>query len=121
MRIQVVTFGYLHGAAPEASITVDLRGRLYNPFKDPASRELTGLDKVIYDRVLSTDGAMCLTSGLEQVVRVLALSDKDVTLAVGCAGGRHRSVTIGRKVVEYLDDYEVTLVHRDVDKPVYKH
>lgn len=126
MKIKIITFGYLWGAAPEATLTVDLRGRLVNPYKDTAMRELTGYDSVIYHRVMDTPGALTLADGLYAAVTALALSGKDVTLAVGCSGGRHRSVAVARAVAHRLrtqvgSPYEVELVDRDIPKGVFVH
>jgi UPF0042 nucleotide-binding protein len=123
-KVTIITFGYLWADAPEAAITVDLRGQLFNPFKDPAHRERTGLEQDVYERVMSSDGAEMTADGLAFAVAGLTAGTKDITLAVGCAGGRHRSVSIGRKVTKILISLglagvAIELVHRDVDKPVW--
>lgn len=123
-KITIITYGALWDAAPAATLTVDLRGQLFNPFKDPAHRSKTALDSDVFNRVMNTPGARTLASGLGMAVLALANSGKDITLAVGCAGGRHRSVAIARAVFASLksthgDKFEIELVHRDVRKPVW--
>lgn len=125
-RIRITTFGVLHGAAPEGdALTVDLRPALRNPHDDPAMRELTGLDKRVREHVLATPGARKLIS--QAACRVVALDhglvgprDKDVLMHVFCQGGRHRSVAIAEAIAVELRavDYDVEVVHRDINKPV---
>ena len=126
--IEITTYGVLHGEPPaarynRAPIEIDLTTALRNPHHDPAMRELTGLDQVVYQHVMDTEGAREL---LEDALDRIALASQQtsplepVEVHVYCKGGRHRSVSIGRSLAETLTSWhcQVTLTHRDVAKPV---
>lgn len=113
--ITVMSFGYGHAPAPEADLTVDLRNALYNPHHDPRMRELTGLDPEVREHVLATPGAHELIARLAEQVRELARQKRQVTVAIGCSGGRHRSVVVAEEVAAAVG---AAAAHRDVTKPV---
>lgn len=123
-RVVVVSFGFLHGAAPVADITVDVRVHLRDPHVDPGMRRLTGRDAVVRARVLATPGAAGLIAGV--VVTAVAFlpaawaAGRVVRVAIGCAGGRHRSVVIADAVAERLTaaGWDAVTGHRDIGKPV---
>ncbi len=119
MTVQLVSFGYGHGAPPAAHITVDVRTHFRDPQFDPAQRELTGADKVVRDAVLAMPGARTLVTGIVVVARgyLRAPASLPVTVAIGCAGGRHRSVVIADEVARLLGPAAV-LEHRDIGLPV---
>lgn len=121
MTVHVVSFGYGHGPVPDADLVVDLRALLRNPFHDPALKHRTGLDRAVYDHVMATPGAQRLAVNAVATARSLAEdTGREVTLAWGCVGGRHRSVGLARAAAKLLNDcgVEVTLEHRDVDQPL---
>jgi RNase adaptor protein for sRNA GlmZ degradation len=115
--IRIVSFGYGHGAPPAADITYDLRAVLHNPHHDPAMRDLTGLDDVVYDHVMTTPGARQLAVNATRTARRLA-ADTGTDLVIGwaCTGGRHRSVALARRMQDLLQGMgiPVTVEHRDV-------
>jgi RNase adaptor protein for sRNA GlmZ degradation len=118
----ITSFGYRHGAAPDAELTFDVRTRLRDPHVDPALRELTGEDEAVADAVIRTPGAGPLIGAIVAAVRA-CLQDPGagpVTVAVGCQGGRHRSAVIAIKVADRLAwaGVPVRLVHRDLRRPV---
>lgn len=122
MTLSVVSFGYGHGAPPSAHLTVDVRELFRDPHIDPVMRELTGRDEAVIDRVLSQPGAGRFVRDLADVVSGLSIVG-DVFLAVGCVGGRHRSVVIADAVAARLVTHgyrRAAVVHRDVDKPVLR-
>jgi UPF0042 nucleotide-binding protein len=120
----VTSFGYLHGDPPEADITVDVRRHLRDPHVDPAFRELTGLDSRVIERVLDTPGALGLVNGL--LIAIYALypmalqRDTPLKVAIGCAGGRHRSVVLADHLARSVCATWrlAAATHRDLDKPV---
>jgi len=122
--IQITSFGYLHGQAPAAHITVDLRQHFYfrDPHLDPALRAKTGTDPQVMDAVLSTDGIGALIDGLVACVRAYwdgpSAASRTITVAVGCAGGKHSAVA--HKLVRLLlaDGFHVEAVDRDSHRPV---
>ncbi|MFI6513628.1 ATPase [Streptosporangium sp. NPDC050855] len=121
VTVTVISFGYGHGPAPEAELTIDARRYLRNPHDDPAMRYLTGLDPAVHQHVMNTPGAQESVYGaVDFALNVLAATvGQPVTIAVGCAGGRHRSVVLAREIAAELQNYgDVRLTHRDVERPV---
>lgn len=120
-RVEVTSFGYLHGDPPPGHITVDVRDLLRNPHVDPGMRELTGFDKPVRDLVVSTPGAHQLVGDLTTVVCGLAALGRGVVrVGFGCAGGRHRSVVLARELTHTLAvlGVGVSVTHRDAHRPV---
>ncbi|MEV0187517.1 RNase adapter RapZ [Kitasatospora purpeofusca] len=120
--INVISFGYLHGAPPEAHLTLDLRGHFRDPHVDPALRELSAADLPVRRAVMGTPG-------IREAITAAALlaeafdhgpSPAPLTVAVGCAGGRHRAATVAAVLAERLRKTvgPVDLIHRDLGKPV---
>lgn len=135
--VRVISFGYGHTGAldddgstvlepPTAEITLDLRRCLYNPHRDPAMRYLTGLDDVVHAHVQNTPGAQLLAHNTAMAAHTLMDQARPATLTVatGCAGGRHRAVSTARTVHALLSElartggYRTELVHRDVHRDV---
>lgn len=121
--VTVTSFGYGHPGQdpPEVDITLDARRLFRNPHADPAMRERTGLDGDVFAHVLQTPGVEAVIRRTAQLAAELTdATDGPVTIAVGCVGGRHRSVAIADALAYELDDagVAVTLTHRDIDKPV---
>lgn len=120
--VQITSFGYLHDAPPAAHITLDLRAHFRDPHINPALRELTAHDQVVVDTVLGTPGVgILLDATLAAVLGYLAgPSGSTVTVATGCAGGRHRAAAVAAELARRLQAAGLTtqLTHRDIDKPV---
>lgn len=121
--VRVVTFGYLHGAAPDATVTLDLRSTFHDPHGSAHLRELPGTDPAVRAHVLFMSGA----SALVDSTATLALTwlytpgPGNVTVAVGCFGGKHRAVTIGTEIAHAIGEHSpVELTHRDIRKDVVK-
>lgn len=122
----VTSFGYLHPDGPElAQLTLDVRFLLRNPHVDPLMRDLTGFDLRVREHVMATPGVCAVLSGILSAALALhSLTDsrgEQTTVAIGCAGGRHRSVVLADRVGQTLADAmgrPVTVVHRDVARPV---
>ncbi|MEV3927056.1 RapZ C-terminal domain-containing protein [Actinomadura coerulea] len=122
-EIAITTFGYLHDAPPSAHITLDLRTHFRDPHVDPALRSLTAHDAAVRDAVHTTPGIPAVIDAAAAAVRAYLAgpSDGPVTVAVGCAGGRHRAASVGIALADALTDttgQPVTLVHRDLGRPV---
>jgi RNase adaptor protein for sRNA GlmZ degradation len=92
--ISIVSFGYLHGAPPRAHITLDVRIHFRDPHVNPALRHLTADDPEVRETVLNTPGIRALiTATTAQVAAFRAgPTPGPLIVAVGCAGGRHRTV-----------------------------
>ena len=122
LHATVMSFGYKYGLPVDADIVVDCR-LLPNPHWVPELRPLTGLDERVRDYVFAQDGARefvdAYASLLQRYEQGYAREGKHyATLAVGCTGGKHRSVAIASELAARLraDGVDVTLVHRDVGR-----
>ena len=122
LRASVVSFGYKHGLPVDADLVVDCRF-LPNPHWDTELRPFSGRDEVIRDFVLRQAGAQ---EFLEAYTGILGLliegflreGKRYLTLAVGCTGGRHRSVVIADELAGRLEaaGADVRVTHRDVGR-----
>lgn len=121
-KLAITSFGYGHGVPPQAQITIDLRDWFRDPHISPELRELTGLDEAVIEKVLNTENVMIFLLGVEKAVYAVLSTGRDVTVAVGCVGGRHRSVVIANTLAEFLSQqrWEVEVSHRDIGRPVIK-
>jgi UPF0042 nucleotide-binding protein len=118
----VLSFGFKYGVPVDADMVADARF-LPNPFWDEELRPLTGQDPRVADDVLGRPGAREFVDTYEQLVRIvsegyLREGKRYVTVAVGCTGGKHRSVAIAEALVARLalDGVEATVVHRDLGR-----
>jgi len=128
VRVIVASFGFLHGPPPEGQhLVVDVRTILCDPHVDPRMRELTGLNLIVRRHVLNTPGASTLVANLVPVVLGIAAiistpsPQWEVTkIAIGCAGGRHRSVVLANELTQRLIDGGIgaEVSHRDIQQPV---
>ena len=121
--VSITTFGYLHGGAPSAHLTLDLREHFRDPHDNPALRILTAEHEVVRAVVLLTPGIRALIDSTAAAILAYLAgpSGGPVTVAVGCAGGRHRAATVGMELAQVLTDQfsvHVDLTHRDLDKDV---
>ena len=119
MSINVVSFGFKYGLPQEADIVFDVRC-LPNPFYVPELKHKTGLDQDVVDFVMSHPEAQELLKRYENFLQyALPLYVKEgksqLTIAVGCTGGKHRSITFARKIGEYCTKlgYQPSVQHRD--------
>ena len=119
MRLTVMSFGFKFGVPPEADLVLDVRC-LPNPFYVPELKHKTGLDQEVVDFVMGHPEAQELLKRYESFLQyALPLYVKEgksqLTIAVGCTGGKHRSITFARKIAEYCDalGYRPGVQHRD--------
>ena len=122
MRLTVMSFGFKFGIPPEADLVLDVRC-LPNPFYVPELKHKTGLDQDVVDFVMSHPEAQELLKRYENFLQyALPLYVKEgksqLTIAVGCTGGKHRSITFARKIAEYCTQlgYEPGVQHRDAKR-----
>ena len=122
MRLAVTSFGFKHGAPRDADLVLDCRF-LPNPHWVDELRPLSGLDVPVREHVLDSDLAQGFLSRLEDLLDLLLPAfvgegRSYLTLAFGCTGGRHRSVTIAEAVAGYLRErgQDPLVTHRDVDR-----
>jgi RNase adaptor protein for sRNA GlmZ degradation len=123
LTVQIITFGYKTGSLPNANMMFDVRF-LQNPFWIEELRDRTGLEKPVQDYVLSQPLAQEFVSAcialLERLLPKLAEQGTDnFTVAFGCTGGQHRSVSIaesiGKSLRESNPDYIIRISHRELD------
>lgn len=122
MKLSVLSFGYKYGIPLDADIVMDVRF-LPNPYYVPALRHKTGLDAPV-GRYLSDKPGFrnFIKSYTEQIISLLPLYIKEgksyLTIAIGCTGGRHRSVYIAREIAKKLaaGGFSVSEYHRDIRK-----
>ncbi|WP_375482751.1 RNase adapter RapZ [uncultured Jatrophihabitans sp.] len=122
LRATVLSFGYKYGLPVDADLVVDVRF-LPNPHWIPELRPLTGKDPEIRDYVLSQEGALEFLDRYTEILRIIGAgysreNKRYLTLAVGCTGGKHRSVAISRELADRLRKMgvEATVVHRDLGR-----
>jgi RNase adapter protein RapZ len=121
--VTVVSFGYKHGLPPDADLVVDMRF-LPNPHWIPELREHDGREAVVSDYVLSQEGAEEFLERYLDLLRLVGAGyrregKRYLTVAVGCTGGKHRSVAIAEELARRMagqDDVQVTVSHRDVGR-----
>lgn len=91
--VEIVSFGYLHDEPPAAHLTVDLRHHFRDPDVSPELRYMTADDEPVRTAVLSTPGVAALVLATAAAVDAFTSgpSAGTVTVADGCAGGRHRA------------------------------
>ncbi|MGW4810537.1 RapZ C-terminal domain-containing protein [Kitasatospora cineracea] len=124
MQITITSFGYGHADPPAAHITLDLRWHFRDPHIDPALRHLTAEDQPVRNAVLTTGGITELIDVTAQLATCYEMGpgsdDHGLTIAVGCAGGRHRAPTVADALaaVLSLEDYDVAVLHRDLHRDV---
>lgn len=122
LTLKLMSFGFLYGV-PQADMVLDMRG-LQNPFYVPELREKTGLNREVRDYIFSfPESGEYLQAVLHLLQLRLQLAEKygrplNLTFAIGCTGGRHRSVAMTVTIAERLWEmgYHVTVQHRELDQ-----
>jgi RNase adapter protein RapZ len=122
LRATVMSFGFKYGIPVDADLVADLRF-LPNPYWDPKLKDQTGLDADVNDYVVGSDQAQeFLTKYAELIDLVedgyLREGKRFVTIAMGCTGGKHRSVAMAENLSARLvkSGVEVRVVHRDLGR-----
>jgi RNase adapter protein RapZ len=122
LRATVVSFGYKYGLPVDADLVVDVRF-LPNPHWIPELRDLNGKDDEVRDYVLSQEGAKEFLDRYTELLKIIGAgytreSKRYLTLAVGCTGGKHRSVAMSEQLAERLTGLgiQTTVVHRDLGR-----
>lgn len=119
-KLNVISFGFKHGIPLEADLVFDVRF-LPNPFYIPELRTKTGSDKEVQDYVMNFEDAGVF---MEQVLTMLKFlipryqreGKQRLVVAIGCTGGKHRSVTLANRIYEAMgesEDFSSNLIHRD--------
>jgi UPF0042 nucleotide-binding protein len=126
IRINVLSFGYKYGIPVDSDLVLDCRF-IPNPHWIPELRPLTGLTKEVSNKVLTSEGVSEFVKSYVGVIRqmmpgYLREGKKYVTIAIGCTGGKHRSVAISEEIAKQLSSEESLIeisahaTHRDVGR-----
>ncbi len=122
LRATVMSFGFKYGIPVDADIVCDVRF-LPNPYWEPDLRELTGLDPSVSDYVTDAPEAREFLDRMAEILNLvsdgyLREGKRYVTVAVGCTGGKHRSVAMAENLAARLVKVgvEVLVVHRDLGR-----
>ena len=122
LAIAVTSFSYRRGVPREADLVIDVRF-LCNPHYVPELRPLSGKDPRVVAYVEKDAGFAPFLAGLQTwLAPLLPLYDREgksyLTIAIGCTGGRHRSVVVAERLAAWLAGagQRVTLLHRDLDR-----
>jgi UPF0042 nucleotide-binding protein len=122
LTISLLTFGYKFGVPYDIDLLFDVRF-LKNPYFVPDLKSLPGDDPRVRTFVLSNPDAVALIERLEGLLKFLIPQFEReprsyLTIAIGCTGGRHRSVAVAGRLQEGLSaiGYDVALKHRDIHK-----
>ena len=126
VRVNVLSFGYKYGIPVDADLVLDCRF-IPNPHWIPELRPLTGLDEQVKSNVLANAGVAQFVQSYVSVINqmlpgYLREGKKDLTVAIGCTGGRHRSVSVAREIAAQLDgeregfSVSAHASHRDVGR-----
>ncbi len=121
MMLQVVSFGHKHGNPSDADFVFDVRC-LPNPYWQDSLRQLTGIDQDVIDFLKSTPTTTAMVDHIftflsEWLPAYKAENRSYITVAIGCTGGRHRSVYVAEQLAGKLADdstVQVQLRHRDL-------
>lgn len=122
MRISVTSFGFKHGLPRDVDLVLDCRF-LPNPHWDPDLRPFTGLDEQVRKFVLGNEATIEFLDRLDPLLEMLVPAyitegKAYLTIALGCTGGRHRSVAIAEEVARRLQvaGHKSVVQHRDINK-----
>ncbi len=122
MEVHVFSFGFKHGLPVEADLMIDVRF-LPNPFYDPEMRTMTGLDRKVSDFVLDHPKTQEFMEAWHKLLDAvmpgyIAEGKPQLSIAIGCTGGQHRSVAIAEATARYLErqQYHVSISHRDLPR-----
>jgi len=126
IRINVLSFGYKYGIPVDSDLVLDCRF-IPNPHWIPELRPLTGLTPEVSNKVLTSEGVADFVKSYVGVIRqmmpgYLREGKKYVTIAIGCTGGKHRSVAVAEEIAKQLSagksaiEISAHATHRDVGR-----
>ena len=120
MSISVVSFGFKNGIPLEADLVIDVRF-LINPYYEPSLRKKTGLDKEVQEYIEKSPEALEFLKKMTDMIsymvpKYIKEGKSYLTIAIGCTGGKHRSVFMAHKLTQYLaaKKFKVSEFHRDI-------
>jgi UPF0042 nucleotide-binding protein len=130
LRVNILSFGYKYGIPVDADLVMDCRF-IANPHWIPELRPLTGLDKPVSDNVLASKNVQDFLEKYQSLFETMAVGftqegRKYLTLAIGCTGGKHRSVAISEELARRFAQsrpvngkrISAQAVHRDLGREI---
>ncbi|NQW06423.1 MAG: RNase adapter RapZ [SAR202 cluster bacterium] len=130
LRVNILSFGYKYGIPVDADLVMDCRF-IANPHWNPELRPLTGLDSSVSENVLANSNVQEFLTKYQSLFETMAAGfmhegRKYLTLAVGCTGGKHRSVAISEELAKRFTNSESEIskkikaqaVHRDLGREI---
>ena len=126
MIVTIMSFGYKFGIPQDADYVFDVRF-MPNPYYEENLRRKTGNDQEIKDYVMATDESKHFLDMLAQMMTFLVKENTEkedrhqLVIAIGCTGGRHRSVTVANELYDRMNDlpYSFRVFHRDIINDTY--
>ena len=128
LRVNILSFGYKYGIPIDADLVIDCRF-IANPHWDLSLRPLTGLDAAVSERVLGTANVQDFLIKYQSLFETMAEGffqegRKYLTLAIGCTGGKHRSVAVAQELTRLFNQrgivgdrrIQATAIHRDLGR-----
>lgn len=123
LYVTILSFGFKYGIPADADLVFDVRF-LPNPYYYDELRRLTGNDKAVSDFVMKHEESEQFLNKLEDMLQFLIPNyivegKNQLVVAIGCTGGKHRSVTLANALynrMERYDEYGFKLEHRDISK-----
>ncbi len=123
LMVSVLSFGFKYGIPADADLVFDVRF-LPNPYYVDELLPLTGMEDSVFEYVMKSSAAQEFADKLEDMVRFLIPhyvkeGKTNLVIAIGCTGGKHRSVTLARELYGRLlksGQYGFRLEHRDIEK-----
>ena len=122
LRIVLYSFGFKYGTPVDVNLVWDVRF-LPNPYWVENLRPKTGKVKEVAEYVLQSDEGNSFFLHLEPLLQFLveqnlAAGKKTVRIAIGCTGGRHRSVAVTEKIAGFLSKFpvELSVFHKDIER-----
>ena len=122
LKINITSFGFKYGIPKDSDLVFDVRC-LPNPFYIPELKEHTGLETCVSDYVMSFDQARGIVPKLLDLINYLvplyrSEGKSQLTISIGCTGGKHRSVTFAEIVYKDIKEkgYNVSVYHRDIKR-----
>ena len=119
MSVSIITFGYKHGIPIDTDLLMDVRF-IPNPFYIPELRPLTGRDPAVQEYVYSSTESQEFIQKFSDLLKFLLPNyskegKTHITIGIGCTGGQHRSIALGIKIGQILEQegYTVNVKHRD--------
>ncbi|CAB4341187.1 unannotated protein [freshwater metagenome] len=122
LRVTVMSFGFKYGIPTDADMVADMRF-LPNPHWNPELRDFTGLDEAVNDAVVENPEAREFLDHYVELINIvedgyLREGKRFITIALGCTGGKHRSVAMSENLMARLvkRNVEVRVIHRDLGR-----